>query len=173
MRQGYSSLSLFRLGALDLTNAQVKCLKASEWLNDEVINAYMSLRSLRSIVRCKKYLERLADGAGSEGDETDQEVQEVGNTDRGQELEGGVDADREQDAIGCDGPQQANKTAKRDQRGARRRGDAFSGSSDDGQLRSTAAQEIDKENTTSKPPTNGCIFHQLLLRDLAQCQGRI
>jgi len=171
------------MGAFDLTNAQLKCLKASEWLNDEVINAYMSLLSLRSIVRCKKYLEGLADGAGNEGDETDQELQEVGDTDREQELQGvgdtdkeqeleGVgDADREQDAIGCDGPQQEKKTAERDQRRARRRGDAFSGSSDDGQLRFKEAQESDKENTASKPPPNCAFFSSFFYAILRNAKG--
>ena len=163
------------MGAFDLTNAQLKCLKASEWLNDEVINAYMSLLSLRCIVRCKKYLEGLADGAGNEGDETDRELQEVGDTDREQELEGVGDTDREQDAIGCDGPQQEKKTAERDQKGARRRGDAFSGSSDDGQLRSKAAQESDKENTSkstsSKPPPNCAFFSSFFYAILRNAKG--
>ena len=159
------------MGAFDLTNAQLKCLKASEWLNDEVINAYMSLLSLRCIVRCKKYLEGLADGAGNEGDETDRELQEVGDTDREQELEGVGDADREQDAIGCDGPQQEKKTAERDQRRARRRGDAFSGSSDDGQLRSKAAQESDNENTASKPPPNCVFFSSFFYTILRNAKG--
>jgi hypothetical protein len=147
------------MGAFDLTNAQLKCLKASEWLNDEVINAYMSLLSLRSMVRCKKYSEGLADGAGNEGDKTDQELEEVGDT------------DREQDAIGCDGPQQEKKTAERDQKGARRRGDAFSGSSDDGQLRSKAAQESDNENTASKPPPNCAFFSRFFYTILRNAKG--
>ena len=147
------------MGAFDLTNAQLKCLKASEWLNDEVINAYMSLLSLRSMVRCKKYSEGLADGAGNEGDKTDQELEEVGDT------------DREQDAIGCDGPQQEKKTAERDQKGARRRGDAFSGSSDDGQLRSKAAQESDNENTASKPPPNCVFFSSFFYTILRNAKG--
>ena len=66
------------MGAFDLTNAQLECLKTSEWLNDDVINAYMSLLSLRSLLRCKKHSEWLADGAGNERNKTDQEVEEVG-----------------------------------------------------------------------------------------------
>ena len=147
------------MGAFDLTNAQLKCLKASEWLNDEVINAYMSLLSLRSMVRCKKYSEGLADDAGNEGDKKDQDLEEVGDT------------GREQDVIGCDGPHQEKMTAERNQRGARRRGDAFSGSSDDGQPRSKAAHESDKENTASKPPPSCAFFSSFFYAILRNAKG--
>ena len=101
----------------------------------QVINAYMSLLSMRSMMRCTKY----SDGKA--------EVLEI------------EDADGEHDDMEGDGLHvQGRKMTARGQSGARRQGGkASSESPDDGRTRSKAAQASGEETTASKAPPK-CVF---------------
>ena len=73
------------MGAFDLKESHLMCLRNREWLNDEVINAYMSLLALRSELCWKRYRQRRASEAGddqqqakeSEAEDTYESTQEV------------------------------------------------------------------------------------------------
>lgn len=67
-RPGLSTVKALGMGSFSLDQQVMNCLADSTWLNDEVINAYMALLSIRSAVRSTP--------AETSEDEADPEVDE-------------------------------------------------------------------------------------------------
>jgi hypothetical protein len=149
------------MGVFDLTTAQLKCLTAMDWLNDEVVNAYMSLLGLRNKTRWNKYAaaQHKHQDANNE-DEVMSKEQVHAKTDEGHGKEehtvDGVDDVKVMSAKECDdkGEEDAQQPAQMERRSTRS-GGAGGGDACNAKARDNGGREGVKERRRERRKTGG------------------